>query len=94
MTHIETTSPFKIIRSPLKETTPKKVVTEEPAQEIELAKTAVTQETPEESSCASVEKAALGAGLSTEVSLGPESMPPKTKTMMAFREANFSGDLD
>ena len=69
------------------------MVTQEPAQEIQPSETAVTQETPEESPSATVEKAAESAGLSFEASLGPESVPPKPKAMMAFREVTFRGDL-
>ena len=87
------TSPTEIVCSPLKEKTPKKVVTQDPAQEVEPSETAVTQKTLEGSASARVEKAAEGVGLSFEVSLGPESVPPKPKAMMAHREVTIRGDL-
>ena len=68
------------------------MVTREPAQEVVPSETVVTQATPEESS-PTVEKSAEGAGLSFESSLGPESVPPKPKAMMAFRDVTFRGDL-
>ena len=68
--------------------TAKKVVTQGPAPEVESSETAVTQEeAPEEPSSATIE----GAGLSFEVSLGPESVPAMPKPKMAFREVAFRG---
>ena len=68
-------------------------MTQEPVQEFGSSETGVVPETPEESSSATGEKAVVGAGLSFEVSLGPESVPPKPKSKMAFREIAFKGDL-
>ena len=85
-----TRSPFEYVCSPLKETTPKKVVTQEPVQEVGSSETAIAQkETPEEAASATIED----AGLSFEVALGPESVPAMPKPKMAFRNAAFRGDI-
>ena len=74
----------------LKTNTPEDVA----SREVESSKTVAQERTPEKFSSVGVEKAVEGAGLSFEVSLGPEPLSPKLKPKTAFREVAFRGDLD